>query len=33
MKDTKKATPKKSNIENNEDLLAEVQRLRMENAH
>ena len=33
MKDTKKNTPKQNNIENNEDLLAEVQRLRMENAY
>jgi len=33
MKDTKKNTPKQSNIEKNEDLLAEVQRLRMENAY
>ena len=33
MSDTKKKTSKKKNIEQNEDLLAEVQRLRMENAY
>ena len=33
MSDTQKKTPKKNNIEKNEDLLAEVQRLRMENAY
>ena len=33
MSDTKKETAKKKDIEQNEDLLAEVQRLRMENAY
>lgn len=33
MSDTKKKTSKKKSIEQNEDLLAEVQRLRMENAY
>ena len=33
MSDTNKKKSKKKNIENNEDLLAEVQRLRMENAY
>ena len=33
MSDTKKKTAKKKDIEQNEDLLAEVQRLRMENAY
>lgn len=33
MKNIQNKTSKKNNIENNEDLLAEVQRLRMENAY
>ena len=33
MKETKKNKVEKKNIESNEDLLAEVQRLRMENAY
>ena len=33
MKETKKNKVEKKNLESNEDLLAEVQRLRMENAY
>ena len=33
MSDTNKKKSKKKSIENNEDLLAKVQRLRMENAY
>ena len=33
MKNTKNNTSKKNNVDTNEDLLAEVQRLRMENAY